>query len=351
MSAAVLALLLLAAPASAREAPEERERAFAWILNGDHHEHHVGNVGHAVETLLELGVARRNLFVASEGDSPDARLPKKNFGPATRQNLTLQLNLLAARIGPEDLLVVYITGHGLPSETDVITDTRVALHRALVVQASWLLEQVETRLKSPNLLVVTDCCFGGGLVLTLHDGTEAGFAGVSPADAETVTYCQPFGPDFWSALEGLASDDVKAAARAALSGCPIYREEGECMHAPYGCPSYGDKKTITVPGVDRAPTRDRIQRPSARRSNFGKVAGAVRSTGRRGPRDPLERLCGLPSPHQLDCCFRSRPSHPPARRVPLRGAVTQPVAERGHHTAQGHGVDGAMAADRDPFAK
>jgi hypothetical protein len=213
------------------------------VWNGDTHPHHIGNVANALQNLLEMGLDLEHIYIASEGPNPDRRLPRSHFGVADFQNLRFQLNLLRGQMARGSTLILYITGHGGPGKPGTPADTFAALHRSYQVRAGEVETTLSHDLPLGRLILVIDACYSGGFVKTLEQ-VGARYAGMSPTDEYTPTYCQPFAYLFWDDLADTSLEKIRACFETTLNGCEDYRRRGTCEHAPFGCPSYRKKATF-----------------------------------------------------------------------------------------------------------
>jgi len=145
-------------------------------------------------------------FAAELKDPNIGRFPPENVrvltdDQATTKNIKEQLNQIARRAQPNDLVVIYVATHGSPRKTDsagganyiVTYDTEIddANHPnedALYATALPMVElanAVATRMKALRTAVILDTCFSGGAVTNTSKMMGAGVANAG-AGAETL---------------------------------------------------------------------------------------------------------------------------------------------------------------------
>jgi HEAT repeat protein len=158
----------------------EGRHLFGWLINGDTETRHRNNVDAAAKALATRGATREHVRVS------DARA-----GNATATALAKVATELAAALGPDDQLVVYVTGHGAP-EGIVLQDDKV-LGRAELLE-------IWRPLREATTIFVFDGCFTGALPARLLDDGFHAMAMAPDAEGEE-SYCQLFAPAFWGAVE------------------------------------------------------------------------------------------------------------------------------------------------------
>ena len=84
------------------------QKKYAFILNGDTEQRHLSNVNHAIEALKSEDPSYE-ISVAST--TPPAG-PVAQFEKSDETGLKKIITGLASQIDDDDLLVVYVTGHG-----------------------------------------------------------------------------------------------------------------------------------------------------------------------------------------------------------------------------------------------
>jgi uncharacterized caspase-like protein len=143
-------------------------------------------------------------FAALLIDPAIGRFPKENVhtltdAEATTHNIKEQLNWIARRAGPNDIVVLYLATHGSPRETDSVgglnyfitydTEIRSLDHPdedALYASALPMVElssAVATRMRALRTLVVLDTCYSGGSVKKGSRKMGAGLDNVAPSPA------------------------------------------------------------------------------------------------------------------------------------------------------------------------
>jgi hypothetical protein len=178
--------------ALARTAAEEPPpRQYAIVVNGDDSFTHNHNVEIAVGALAKLGYPPANTFLllasrkAPEGSVAVVRA-------ASRRGLSDALATLKARMHPNDLLLVYLTGHGI----------RYFGHAVLEIEsgsigAAALAREVSV-LPFDRLILVADQCYSGAFVKAFIE-LGRNVVAVSSADERHEVRCEPFVRPFWAA--------------------------------------------------------------------------------------------------------------------------------------------------------
>lgn len=156
--------------------------SFALLVNGDSSHAHVANVELASETLRELGYAAADIEVASSG-----------------RELRRAIAAIAARIGPDDLLLVYTTGHGnrrRGQSTLFLADGQFS---------SGDLAGLVFALPFRRLVYIGDQCYSGGFARAFST-TDRDVVAVSGGDDEHEARCEPFVRPLWRAATSPAKD-------------------------------------------------------------------------------------------------------------------------------------------------
>jgi hypothetical protein len=223
---------------------------FALIVNGDDSFTHNYNVGLALTVLGQLGYAPQSTFVlappaavpgaaagAAPGAAPAAVAAAAPWHqPATGDGLRQALALLRTRLGPDDRLLVYLTGHGYR----VFGRAMLGLADGSI-SARDLMQRLAA-LSWGKLILIADQCYSGAFV----DAAVAlgrNVVAVSSTDDRHEVRCEPWVRPLWLAAQaaaagggGLASveaafkvaaDGVRRAGAGAAEG-PRYGAAGTC---------------------------------------------------------------------------------------------------------------------------
>ena len=167
---------------------------YAVILNGDIEPRHQENVDRAIRALRREG--NYDISVASTR-APKARADQ--YVAAEEASLQGLVSGLKGRMDDDDLLVVYVTGHGQAGGEGCVGLPKSCL-------SFQKLQQEIDKLPHGKRIVVMDNCFSGnGLRLFANSKTSVVTQG-SPG--ETVS-CQTFSPFFWSDRVNDADADGK----------------------------------------------------------------------------------------------------------------------------------------------
>ncbi len=159
------------------------QRRFALIINGDTEVRHLRNVDRAVAALRAEG--RYEISVAST-QTPAQGV--EHYLPANAENL--QQLIQGIHSDDDDLIVVYVTGHGGPGD-----------HQEGCVSLSsgcYSYQDLSERLDNLSYgrrVVVTDTCFSGGNVPLFANPRSTV---VTQGSAGELVGCQSFAPYFWS---------------------------------------------------------------------------------------------------------------------------------------------------------
>jgi|HubBroStandDraft_3_1064219.scaffolds.fasta_scaffold01587_8 hypothetical protein len=187
--------------ALARTAADETPQQYAIVVNGDDSFTHNRNVEIAAGALAKLGYPPANTFLlvasrkAPEGSAAVVRA-------ASRRGLSGTLATLKARMHPNDLLLVYLTGHGI----------RFFGHAVLEIEngsigAAALAREVSA-LPFDRLILVADQCYSGAFVKAFSE-LGRNVVAVSSTDERHEVRCEPFVRPFWA-----AAVDAAASRRA-----------------------------------------------------------------------------------------------------------------------------------------
>jgi hypothetical protein len=184
----ILAILILSA------APSTAAQQWALAINGDDpssctSRSHRRNVDVAVESLEKLGFSSDRIVVLAHPAEDDH---DSSWLEPTRSQLRDALDELARKVGPDDTLVVYLTGHGYR----MFGRSHLALGNSLV-SAKWLSKALG-EIRYGRLVIISDQCFSGGMDSEFGDLRESVF--VSSASPKQTTSCVAFIRPFWRAL-------------------------------------------------------------------------------------------------------------------------------------------------------
>jgi hypothetical protein len=213
LAAAVLLPLLLAGAAAPllAQAAGEAPAQYAIVVNGDDSFTHNRNVEIALTALARLGFQPANTFVLTASSRQPAA--PSTVRPASRRALAETLAGLKARMHRGDLLLVYLTGHGLRFLGHAVLELA---HES--IGASALAEEVSA-LPFDQLILVADQCYSGAFVKAFT-AIGRNVVAVSSADEMHEVRCEPFVRPFWAAAAasaeagGQGGVSVEAAFRA-----------------------------------------------------------------------------------------------------------------------------------------
>jgi hypothetical protein len=202
---------------------EHPHRLFAVLVNGGREGYHQTNILNASNALRRLGADAKNLFILSTGvpwmdiNAYDpSETPFQVTAKPTATNFKLVLEYLGSVITSNDVVWLYVTGHGgkedeyqalrytqLPTRPLEACETNLstialqgASFTALDLQRQ--LEQLQ-RHGNPLIVFLSDECYGGGMARMVKETTARHIA-MSITDENHTTYCQTFSPYFWKIL-------------------------------------------------------------------------------------------------------------------------------------------------------
>ena len=169
-------------------------KKYAFIINGDREERHRKNVSYAVIALKAQGFREQNIYIL--GHSEDSY----ESSEATKKNIIRKAAEVTGKLKPNDLLAVYVTGHGKENGF-VVQDREILSHSGFVKIFQ------PAREKKTKTVFVFDTCFSGALPDMLEDyGYRGTF--VAPATKGKETLCQFFAPYLWKAVrDGMDVDN------------------------------------------------------------------------------------------------------------------------------------------------
>lgn len=177
---------------------------FAVLIGGDTSIEHRGNISLAYQVLLEQGYRRDRVYILdSEGDNP--------FFPVTdvttRASVALLFDHLAAAVGSEDTVLVYVTGRGLlrdPPEGQADAPAGAPLppeRAALALNPGEELDQAELaamlgRLEPRAGIAFFDQCYWA----KLESPSLCNFVFIDSSEGEGKEHGGTFARAFWSAF-------------------------------------------------------------------------------------------------------------------------------------------------------
>ncbi len=178
-----------------------RRERYAVLLNGST-SLATRNAYLALKALLKKGFRNENLFVVSGRDFyATGKVNAATRRPGTRENLEQVFDLLGRVVDSNDLLILYLTGHGMKGKTGYFVDLQDGL-----IPAERLVALVQS-LKAQDVIVVSDNCFSGGIVRGFS-ALKRGVVTLSSCDPDQVSY-GAFAPEFWNSVGDAAADRDK----------------------------------------------------------------------------------------------------------------------------------------------
>jgi tetratricopeptide (TPR) repeat protein/uncharacterized membrane protein YgcG len=109
-------------------------------------------------------------YLVNEGRFESDHVRVLTNSNATRENIMEQLGdqWLPRVVGPDDLVVLYISSHGSPADADVVGvnyiityDTKPGALYATAIPTQDLIRMIRSRIKSDRIVVILDTCFSG----------------------------------------------------------------------------------------------------------------------------------------------------------------------------------------------
>ncbi|HEX5037881.1 MAG TPA: thioredoxin domain-containing protein [bacterium] len=173
------------------------QRNFALIINGDDESRHLGNVDRAIKTLRSE--APYEISVASRKPPSNS---VEHFIAPHEQSLKRLIEGIRSKIDDDDLLVVYITGHGgAGNQREGCVEWPGACY-----PLSSLGRELKNLLYGKRIVVMDQCFSGGGLPLFADDRTYV----VTQGGPDETVSCQEFSPYFWGdGVTDLDGDGIK----------------------------------------------------------------------------------------------------------------------------------------------
>lgn len=189
------ALLLSVFFLACSKAPQTEGKAYGVIIDGDDEPDtqwtHAENVDEGAIFMRDYyGVDAKNLTILSvhRGQRP------------SRENILETARSLALALKPDDLLVVYTTGHGDLEDRREGPD--VALPEGDYINGRELAEAF-TKNAAGEIVYLGDQCHSGGVLEAVVAAARRGgkrFTAVSSTSAESETFCQTFILPFFDAV-------------------------------------------------------------------------------------------------------------------------------------------------------
>ena len=202
-------------------APEAPRRVFAVLVNGGSEGYHQTNILNAAIALKQLGADAQNLFILCTGipwldnlSYDPATSPFLVMARPTALNFKLVLNYLGGVITSNDVVLIYMTGHGdkedeyqtqrdigklIPPASDPQLTTLALQGPSLTTgEFKGELEQLQ-HAGQPLIIFLSDECYGGGFAQAVRE-TCRRYISMSITDDKHLTFCQTFSPYFWKIL-------------------------------------------------------------------------------------------------------------------------------------------------------
>jgi hypothetical protein len=222
-------------PATATAAPRPRHK-YAVLANADSASHHKRNIARAYRTLRALGFDPKDIFLLSPRDRHNPPAPLTPVYKPFPEHFASVMDHLAEAVGPDDLVLIYGTGHGDTDDGESLLELRNG-----ELFAEDLRAEVD-RLRGKTV-VVMDQCFSGGFIDAFR-GTKSRAMVVATVDRDHMTYCVSFARVFWESFlhperadrnhDGKTSvreafDLAVAAHHKELDGDPELRATAACQ--------------------------------------------------------------------------------------------------------------------------
>ncbi|MFH0885076.1 MAG: hypothetical protein V1861_05185 [Candidatus Micrarchaeota archaeon] len=207
-----------------------RRNVYAILINGGPDQELNASIENAKDALQAWGVPKDRVLSASFSD-----------GTASEASLVKTLDKLAGEITSEDLLVVYVGGHGYESGFKLQNDETISHERFIS-----LFERFK---KIPSVFII-GACYGDRAVNQIID---AGFSAIAMSPEERGLTISKFGEFFWATVkEGVDLDgDGNSSMRESF-----LRALDKYNIAKFGCVSGdvtpGTFRTAFLPLTDRA---------------------------------------------------------------------------------------------------
>lgn len=176
---------------------EKGRQKYAIIINGDYSYVHHYNVLNAYNILRDkLSYDDDRIFILS-GNNPREAISKENpclrNRAAARHNIEQLVGTLSAAVDGNDLVVFYLTGHGIR-----VGDRSYACISGGIISSKEYRELLE-RIPAGLVISITDQCYSGGFTEELAT-SHGPFAAVSETNSTETTFCKYYSRSFWEAF-------------------------------------------------------------------------------------------------------------------------------------------------------
>ncbi len=242
-----------------------RSRLFAVLVNGAMEGHHQTNIFLASNALKQLGVDPRNIFILSTGIPwlnaaayDPAETPFRVTARPTTTNLKLILDYLGGVVTSNDVVLLYLTGHGgkedeyqalydLGKTTAAAAEFNLTNRSTIVLQGASLtaldfkhqLEHLQ-RAGQPLIVFLCDECFGGGMAQVVPEAVPR-YIAMAITDDSHITTCWPFAPVFWKTLSTRnPATGAYPALKSAFDEAMVFHRRAKKLSGPAGVFSCSD---------------------------------------------------------------------------------------------------------------
>lgn len=161
----LLTASLLTAPAAGKDVNRPIRDKWALIVGISEFSLPQMNLHFAAKDARDFG-----RFLVDEGRFDSDHVHVLTNANATRENILEELGdrWLPRVVGPDDLVVLYISSHGSPADADVVGvnyiithDTKPGALYATAIPTQDLIHMIRSRIKSDRIVLVLDTCFSG----------------------------------------------------------------------------------------------------------------------------------------------------------------------------------------------
>lgn len=201
---------------------------YAVVISGLTERREVYDTSIAYKVFLEKGFKKGNIYILDEfGSKPmkdEARSEFKRDYPiyysASRNNLKLLSDHLSKEIDPEDILFIYVCGHG-STKTYKQQDGKEINLSGMPLSKEPCINEVEVeryldKIESENTIVLTDICYGGGFAKRFSHGN---YVGISSSEANEISHghtTDTFGLRFMQSYKDVKVSDLNKDGKVSI---------------------------------------------------------------------------------------------------------------------------------------
>lgn len=167
--------------------PNNQRDKYAVLISGSIERRDMYDLSTAYQVFLENGFKKENIYILDEDGSKTPMYPVDDL--SSKEAVAMLFTHLSEKTDDKDLLFVYITDHGKRITHRPANDERVEEISTIVLPGEDLneieLKSLLDKIKSKEIIVLADICYGGGFANRFSSGK---YIGISSSTEEEMAH-------------------------------------------------------------------------------------------------------------------------------------------------------------------